>query len=116
MLVRAAGQLRAFGTGARAVMLLLGGISAPVLAIGAVLAVVAYTVWKYWAPIKAFFIGFAHGLSDVLGPAFAAEDVFKSTALTPATAATIRALADLAPSTIALMHGPSFNGDCAEQL
>lgn len=72
MLVRAAGQLRAFGTGARAVMLLLGGVSAPVLAIGAVLAVVAYTVWKYWAPIKAFFIGFAHGLSDVLGPAFAA--------------------------------------------
>ena len=54
--------------------------------------------------------------SDLLGPAFAAEDIFRSTALTTATAPTIRSLADLAPRTLALMHGPSFNGDCAEQL
>jgi hypothetical protein len=44
------------------------------------------------------------------------DGVFGATALTPSTAPTIRALADLAPATLALMHGPSFNGDCAEQL
>jgi hypothetical protein len=53
---------------------------------------------------------------DIVGPAIAAEDVFLATCLTPATAPTIRTLADLAPSTIALMHGPSFNGDTVSAL
>ena len=53
---------------------------------------------------------------DVLGPALEAEDVFGATCLTPATGATIRSLADHAPKTLALMHGPSFNGDCAGAL
>ena len=53
---------------------------------------------------------------DLLGPAFAAEAVFKATALTPSTAPTIRKLAGLAPNTLALMHGPSFNGDCVAAL
>ena len=48
---------------------------------------------------------------DIIEPALAAEDVFLATALTPATAPTIRSLADIAPRTLALMHGPSFNGD-----
>jgi flavorubredoxin len=48
---------------------------------------------------------------DVVEPAMAAEDMFLATSLTPATAPTIRSLADLAPRTLALMHGPSFNGD-----
>jgi hypothetical protein len=30
--------------------------------------------------------------------------------------ATIRRLADLAPQTLALMHGPSFSGDCSAAL
>lgn len=46
----------------------------------------------------------------------AAEDLFLATALTPATAPTIRSPAELAPSTLALMHGPSFNGDCVAAL
>ena len=54
--------------------------------------------------------------TELLAPAFAAEDVFKATALTPATAPTINALADLRPQTLALMHGPSYNGDCEKQL
>jgi len=54
--------------------------------------------------------------TDLLGPAFAAEDVFRSTALMPTTAPAIRDLARLAPKTLALMHGPSFAGDCAGQL
>lgn len=47
---------------------------------------------------------------DLVGPAAAAEDVFGATALTPATAPTIRRLADLAPTNLALMHGPTFVG------
>jgi len=53
---------------------------------------------------------------DLLAPAMAAEDHFGATCLTPATAPTIAALADLAPRTLALMHGPAFVGDGAAQL
>ena len=53
---------------------------------------------------------------DVIERAFAAEDLFKSTALTPFTAPTIRALAALDPSTLAIMHGSAFAGDCQEAL
>lgn len=53
---------------------------------------------------------------DPVSPAFAAEDTFKATALTPQTAPTIRRLAALKPSTLALMHGPAFNGDCERAL
>lgn len=53
---------------------------------------------------------------DVVGPAIAAEDLFKYSALNPAMGATIRGLARLAPRTLALMHGPSFAGDGAAAL
>ena len=54
---------------------------------------------------------------DVVERAFAAEDLYKGmTALTPSTAPTIRKLAALAPTTLALMHGSSFDGDCQEAL
>jgi flavorubredoxin len=49
--------------------------------------------------------------ADIVGPACAAEDAFKATSLTPATAPTIRRLADLDATTLALMHGPAFTGD-----
>ena len=48
---------------------------------------------------------------DVVGPAIAAEDLFKYSCLNPNMGATIRGLASLAPRTLALMHGPSFSGD-----
>jgi len=48
---------------------------------------------------------------DVVGPAAAAEDMFNATCLTPMTASTIRRLAELAPRTLAIMHGASFSGD-----
>jgi flavorubredoxin len=54
--------------------------------------------------------------SDILAPAMAAEAAFKGTALTPATAPTIRRLAQLSPRTLGLMHGPAFAGDCASAL
>lgn len=53
---------------------------------------------------------------DVVGPAIAAEDLFKYSALNPAMGATIRSLARLAPRTLALMHGPSYSGDGAAAL
>ncbi len=54
--------------------------------------------------------------ADLIGPASAAEDLFGATALTPATAPTLRRLADLEPRTLALMHGPAFAGDCRQAL
>jgi flavorubredoxin len=54
--------------------------------------------------------------SDVVGPAILAEDLFHFSALSPGMGATIRELASLAPRTLALMHGPSFNGDAVAAL
>ena len=54
--------------------------------------------------------------SDILGPAIAGEEMFRSTSLGLATAPTIRNLAALKPRTLGLMHGASFNGDCAAAL
>ncbi len=53
---------------------------------------------------------------DVVGPAIAAEDLFKYSALNPDMGATIHGLEKLAPRTLALMHGPSFVGDGAAAL
>jgi flavorubredoxin len=48
---------------------------------------------------------------DVVDPAMVAEELFHATALTTQTAATIRGLGDLGPSTLAIMHGSSYQGD-----
>ena len=53
---------------------------------------------------------------DIVGPAIAAEDLFRYSSLNPDMGATIRSLARLAPRTLALMHGPSFRGDGAAAL
>jgi hypothetical protein len=53
---------------------------------------------------------------DIVEPAAAAEEIFRASSLHPSTAATVRGLADLRPSTLALMHGSSFNGDCTSAL
>jgi flavorubredoxin len=53
---------------------------------------------------------------DVVGAAGQAEDIFGATCLTPNTGPTIRRLAELAPSTLALMHGSSYSGDGAKAL
>ncbi|HFL2042115.1 TPA: phage tail tape measure protein, partial [Stenotrophomonas maltophilia] len=55
----------------RMLLPLLGGISLPVLAIGAAIGVVAALVWKYWEPIKAFMIGTWQGILDVVNPIMA---------------------------------------------
>jgi flavorubredoxin len=54
--------------------------------------------------------------SEMVGPAMLAEDMFEQTCLTPHTGATMRRLAELEPTTLALMHGPSYAGDGGMQL
>ncbi len=49
--------------------------------------------------------------SDILAPAIATEDMFHAMCLGPNTGPVIRSLADLAPKTLATMHGSSFFGD-----
>jgi len=47
---------------------------------------------------------------DVLGPATAVEQRLKFTPISAQTAPTVRKLADLNPSTLAVMHGSSYSG------
>jgi flavorubredoxin len=53
---------------------------------------------------------------DIVEPAMMAEGTFHATALAPHTAATLRSLGDLAPTTLAVMHGSSFQGDGKQAL
>lgn len=53
---------------------------------------------------------------SLLEPALAAEARFRSTAITPQTAPTLERLAALQPTTLAVMHGSSFQGDGASEL
>ncbi|MEY2444331.1 MAG: hypothetical protein QOE00_911 [Ilumatobacteraceae bacterium] len=55
---------------------------------------------------------------DVVGPAVAsdAKDDYGSWSLRPDSAAIVRQLAELDVSTLALMHGPAFTGDCPAAL
>jgi flavorubredoxin len=58
----------------------------------------------------------AIGVASIVPPSIEAEQGFHATALTPATAPTIRALRDLKPKRLAVMHGSCFEGDCAAEL
>jgi len=53
---------------------------------------------------------------DIVGPAMDAEALFRSTSLAPDTTAVMRKLGDLDPTTLALMHGPTFSGDGRQAL
>lgn len=48
---------------------------------------------------------------DVIEPAMAAEGMFHATCLAPHTGATLRSLGDLAPTTLGIMHGSSYQGN-----
>jgi flavorubredoxin len=54
--------------------------------------------------------------ADIVGPAIAAEEMFQYSCLNPGMGATIRRLADLSPRSLALMHGPTFDGDSPAAL
>jgi flavorubredoxin len=53
---------------------------------------------------------------DVVEPALAAEAMFRAMSLGPGTPAALRQLAELRPTTLAIMHGASFAGDGAAAL
>jgi flavorubredoxin len=53
---------------------------------------------------------------DLLQAAIDAEDLFHQTSLGPAVPATYRRIADLNPKRLAIMHGSSYEGDCAALL
>lgn len=53
---------------------------------------------------------------DIVAPAMETEDLFLASSLTPALAPTIRKLAELQPSTLAIMHGSSYSGDGGAML
>ncbi len=53
---------------------------------------------------------------DIVGPAMEAEALFRSSSLAPDTATVMRRLGELAPTTLALMHGSSLSGDGAAAL
>jgi len=53
---------------------------------------------------------------DIIEASGQAEDVFGASCLTPTTGTTIRGLGQLAPSTLAVMHGSCFSGDGAAAL
>jgi flavorubredoxin len=54
--------------------------------------------------------------SDVVDPALEAEGFFHATGLNSNLAPTLQQLADLKPTTLAIMHGASYSGDGAAQL
>jgi flavorubredoxin len=54
--------------------------------------------------------------SDRIAAALEAEELFHATGLTTNLAPTLEQLAQLTPTTLALMHGASFTGDGAAQL
>ncbi|NEW27435.1 MBL fold metallo-hydrolase [Nocardia cyriacigeorgica] len=54
--------------------------------------------------------------ADLVEPATVAEDVFHATSLGPAVPAALYRLAELRPTTLAIMHGSSFVGDGATAL
>lgn len=58
----------------------------------------------------------ALGGLDIVEPALAAEEIFQTLSVTPATIETIRRLAGLRPNTLAIMHGASLKGDGAAAL
>jgi flavorubredoxin len=54
--------------------------------------------------------------TSIVPAAIAHEERMHGSAVTPATAPTLRRLAKLEPKTIAMMHGPAFVGDGAAEL
>jgi flavorubredoxin len=54
--------------------------------------------------------------SDIVAPALTMEDHGHATALTPNTAPTLRRLAELPLTTLALMHAPAYTGNGAQAL
>ncbi len=55
-------------------------------------------------------------VTDIVGAALEAENMFHAMSMAPNTRATLERLAALQPRTLAVMHGSSFSGDGAKAL
>jgi flavorubredoxin len=53
---------------------------------------------------------------DIVGPALESENLWRSMSVTRETVPTMQRLADLKPTTLAIMHGSSLNEGCAAAL
>jgi len=53
---------------------------------------------------------------DIVEPAMESEAMFRAASLAPDMPLVISRLAELRPTTLATMHGASYNGDCAQAL
>jgi hypothetical protein len=53
---------------------------------------------------------------DIVGPALESENLWHSMSVTRETVPTMQRLADLKPTTLAIMHGSSLNEGCAAAL
>ncbi|MEV5873089.1 MBL fold metallo-hydrolase [Streptomyces sp. NPDC052101] len=53
---------------------------------------------------------------DLVEPALRAEELFRQTSCLTALTTTLRALAELRPARLAVMHGSSYDGDCAAAM
>jgi flavorubredoxin len=53
---------------------------------------------------------------DLVGAALATEGMFHAMSMAPNTRSTLDRLATLRPTTLAVMHGSSYRGDCAKAL
>jgi len=60
--------------------------------------------------------GPAYTTDDIVEAAIAAEGMFYATCLAPSTPQTLRTLGDLNPTTLAIMHGRSFQGNGRQAL
>jgi TP901 family phage tail tape measure protein len=49
----------------------ISAIGLPVIALGVAIAAVGFLVWKYWGPIKAWFVGIGKGISEAMKPVLA---------------------------------------------
>ena len=56
--------------GARAAAIAVMGVSAPMLALVALITTAALVVYRYWGPIRAWFEGLGQGIAHTVGPAF----------------------------------------------
>lgn len=54
--------------------------------------------------------------NDIVEAAMEGEAIFRASSMAPDTSSVMRALGDLTPTTLALMHGSSFSGDCEKAL
>jgi len=63
----ASGGMSAALTGAFGAVAAIGW---PIVLIAGAIAAAGLLVWKYWEPIKAWFIGLGQGIAEVVGPAF----------------------------------------------